>query len=208
MRLQVSKTKNAASFYVVKSVYLDGKRTNKVVEKLGTYEELKEKLGYKDPYEWAEEYVKNLNRLEKENKQPDVIAKYSPIKLIEKGKQQSFNGGYLFLQQIYYELGLNKICKKISDKYKFTYDLNSILSRLIYGRVIFPASKLATNQLSKRFIEQPNFDLHHIYRALEIIAKESDYIQSEIYVNVKIRMYEKWKIIMYKKYPKRLQNPS
>ena len=183
MRLQVSKTKNAASFYVVKSVYLDGKRTNKVVEKLGTYEELKEKLGYKDPYEWAEEYVKNLNRLEKENKQPDVIAKYSPIKLIEKGKQQSFNGGYLFLQQIYYELGLNKICKKISDKYKFTYDLNSILSRLIYGRVIFPASKLATNQLSKRFIEQPNFDLHHIYRALEIIAKESDYIQSEIYNN-------------------------
>ena len=183
MRLQVSKTKNAASFYVVKSVYLDGKRTNKVVEKLGTYEELKEKLGDKDPYEWAEEYVKNLNRLEKENKQPDVIAKYSPIKLIEKGKQQSFNGGYLFLQQIYYELGLNKICKKISDKYKFTYDLNSILSRLIYGRVIFPASKLATNQLSKRFIEQPNFDLHHIYRALEIIAKESDYIQSEIYNN-------------------------
>ena len=83
MRLQVSKTKNAASFYVVKSVYLDGKRTNKVVEKLGTYEELKEKLGYKDTYEWAEEYVKNLNRLEKENKQPDVIAKYSPIKLIE-----------------------------------------------------------------------------------------------------------------------------
>lgn len=183
MRLQVSKTKNAASFYVVKSVYLDGKRTNKVVEKLGTYEELKEKLGDKDPYEWAEEYVKNLNRLEKENKQPDVIAKYSPIKLIEKGKQQSFNGGYLFLQQIYYELGLNKICKKISDKYKFTYDLNSILSRLIYGRVIFPASKLATNQLSKKFIEQPNFDLHHIYRALEIIAKESDYIQSEIYNN-------------------------
>ncbi|TJX58550.1 IS1634 family transposase [Soehngenia saccharolytica] len=183
MRLQVSKTKNAASFYVVKSVYLDGKRTNKVVEKLGTYEELKEKLGDKDPYEWAEEYVKNLNRLEKENKQPDVIAKYSPIKLIEKGKQQSFNGGYLFLQQIYYELGLDKICKKISDKYKFTYDLNSILSRLIYGRVIFPASKLATNQLSKRFIEQPNFDLHHIYRALEIIAKESDYIQSEIYNN-------------------------
>ena len=183
MRLQVTKTKNAASFYVVKSVYLHPKRTNKVVEKLGTYEELKEKLGYKDPYEWAEEYVKNLNRLEKENKQPDVIAKYSPIKLIEKGKQQSFNGGYLFLQQIYYELGLNKICKKISDKYKFTYDLNSILSRLIYGRVIFPASKLATNQLSKRFIEQPNFDLHHIYRALEIIAKESDYIQSEIYNN-------------------------
>lgn len=183
MRLQVSKTKNAASFYVVKSVYIDGKRTNKVVEKLGTYEELKVKLDNRDPYEWAKEYVEYLNRLEKENKQPDVIAKYSPSTIIEKGKQHNFNGGYLFLQQIYHELGLNKICKKISDKHKFTFDLNSILSRLIYGRVIFPASKLATHQLSKKFIEQPNFDVHQIYRALEVIATESDYIQSEIYSN-------------------------
>lgn len=183
MRLQISKSKNSASFYVVKSVYSEGKRTNKIVEKLGTYEELKEKLGNIDPYEWAESYVEELNQLEKENKQIDVIAKYSPSKIIEKDIQRSFNGGYLFLQKIYHELGLNKICKKILDKHKFTFDLNSILSRLIYGRVIFPASKLATHQLSKKFIEQPNFDVHQIYRALEIIAKESDYIQSEIYNN-------------------------
>lgn len=183
MRLQISKSKNSASFYVVKSIYLDGKRTNKIAEKLGTYEELKEKLNNRDPYEWAKEYVENLNRLEKDNKQPDVIAKYSPSKIIEKGSRRSFNGGYLFLEQIYHQLGLNKICKQISDKYKFNYDLNSILSRLIYGRIIFPASKLATNELSKKFIEQPNFDLHHIYRALEVISKESDYIQSEIYNN-------------------------
>ena len=183
MRLQISKSKNSASFYVVKSIYLDGKRTNKIAEKLGTYEELKENLNNRDPYEWAKEYVENLNRLEKDNKQPDVIAKYSPSKIIEKGSRRSFNGGYLFLEQIYHQLGLNKICKQISDKYKFNYDLNSILSRLIYGRIIFPASKLATNELSKKFIEQPNFDLHHIYRALEVISKESDYIQSEIYNN-------------------------
>lgn len=183
MRLQISKSKNSASFYVVKSIYLDGKRTNKIAEKLGTYEELKEKLNNRDPYEWAKEYVENLNRLEKDNKQPDVIAKYSPSKIIEKGSRRSFNGGYLFLEQIYHQLGLNKICKQISDKYKFNYDLNSILSRLIYGRIIFPASKLATNELSKKFIEQPNFDLHQIYRALEVISKESDYIQSEIYNN-------------------------
>jgi len=50
MRLQISKTKNAASFYVVKSVYTNGKRTNKVVEKLGTYEELRLKLGNRDPH--------------------------------------------------------------------------------------------------------------------------------------------------------------
>ena len=183
MRLQVTKSKNAASFYVIKSVYDKGKRTSKVVEKLGTYDELKSKLGDKDPYEWAKDYVAELTRLEKEGKEPDVIAKYSPNKIIEKDTQRWFNGGYLFLQQIYHELGIDKICKNIKDKYRFTFDLNSILSRLVYGRILFPSSKLATNKLSLKFIEPPNFKLQHIYRALEYIAKESDYIQSELYAN-------------------------
>ena len=150
MRLQVSKTKNAASFYVVKSVYENGKRTNKVIEKLGTYSSLKEKLGDQDPYEWAKQYVVELNHLEKQGQEPVVIEKYSPSKLVEKGEQRSYNGGYLFLQKIYHELGLDKICKEISDKYKFEYDLDSILSRLLYGRIIFPSSKRSTCELSKR----------------------------------------------------------
>lgn len=181
--LQISKSKNAASFYITKSVYNKGKRTSKIVEKLGTYDELLIKLNSRDPYEWAKEYIAELTRLEKEGKEPIVIAEYSPSKLIDSNIQRNFNGGYLFLQQIYYALGLNKICDEILDKYKFTFDLNSILSRLCYGRILFPASKLATNQLSQKFVEQPNFELQHIYRALEYIAKESDFIQSELYKN-------------------------
>lgn len=183
MRLQISKSKNAASFYVTKSVYDKGKRTSKIVEKLGTYDELKSKLGDKDPYEWAKEYVEELTRLEKEGKEPVVIAEYSPSKLIDSNIQRTFNGGYLFLQQIYYALGLHRICDEISNKYKFTFDLNSVLSRLSYGRILFPASKLATYELSQKFIEQSNFELQHVYRALEYIAKESDFIQSELYKN-------------------------
>jgi len=183
MRLSFSKSKNATSFYVIKDVIEKNKRTTKIVEKLGTYDELKNKLGDKDPYEWAKEYVEELTRIEKEGKEPVVMAEYSPSKLIDSNTQRSFNGGYLFLQQIYYALGLHKICDYISDKYKFTFDFNSILSRLSYGRILFPASKFATNELSKQFIEQPNFELQHIYRALEYIAKESDFIQSELYKN-------------------------
>ena len=98
-------------------------------------------------------------------------------------KQAQFNGGYLFLQDIYYKLGLNCLCDTITNKYQFKYDLNSILSNLIYSRIIYPSSKLKTLELSKRFIEQPNFELHHIYRALEVISKETDFIQSELYKN-------------------------
>ena len=181
MRLQIIKSKNAQSLYVVKSVYHNKKRTNKVVEKLGTYENLKESLN-EDPIKWAKNYVEKLNQQEKDGTR-NILVKYNPTKIIEKNQQNSFNGGYLFLEKIYYELGLNNICKDISKKYKFEYDLDNILSRLVYGRIIFPASKLATNDLSKRFIEQPNFELQHIYRALEVISKETDFIQSELYKN-------------------------
>ncbi len=182
MRLSFSKSKNATSLYVIKDVVENNKRTTKVVEKLGTLDDLEKKLNGQDPIEWAKKYVQDLYEKEKEEKR-EVIIKYSQSKMIKKNEQHLYNGGYLFIQQIYYALGLHKICNEISRKYKFTFDLNSILSRLIYSRILFPASKLATNQLSKKFIEQPNFELQHIYRALEVIAKESDFIQSELYKN-------------------------
>ena len=181
MRLQIVKSKNAQSLYVVKSIYHNKKRTNKVIEKLGTYEHLKNVLN-EDPIEWAKKYVEELNKKEKEGTE-DILVKYSPTKIIEKNLQTTFNVGYLFLEKIYYDLGLNDICNRISNKYKFNYDLDNILSRLVYSRIIYPSSKLATFELSKKYIEQPNFELHDIYRALEVIAKETDFIQAELYKN-------------------------
>lgn len=181
MRLQIVKSKNAVSLYVVKSVYENKKRTSKVVEKLGTLAELAEKLQGKDPVEWGLAYVAELTRQETESKRK-VLVEYSPVEEIPDG-QRVFNGGYLFLQQIYNLLGLPEICEKISDRYKFTFNLDSVLSRLIYGRIIYPCSKLATNELAKRFIEEPDFELQHIYRGLEVLAKECDFIQSSVYKN-------------------------
>ena len=182
MRLKISESKNAKSLYIIKSTYENGVSSSKIVEKLGTYAELQKQLNGRDPIEWGKERAAELTRQEKEQSR-EVMVKYSPVKIIEKNEARSFNGGYLFLQKIYHELELDKVCKEISKKYKFEFDLDSILSRLVYGRLIFPASKLSTNELSKKFIESPNFELHHIYRALEVIAKEMDFIQSELYKN-------------------------
>lgn len=197
MRLKVSKSKNSASLYVIKSVYNSKTQSNssKIVEKLGTETELREKLNGADPYKWAKEYIKNLNEKEKEVTRK-ILIPFEQSKIISKDEQHSFNGGYLFLQKIYHELKIDCICKKISDKHKFKYNLDSILSRLIYGRIIFPASKLATHELSRKFMEQPDFDIHHIYRALEVIASEADFIQSELYNN-SLKLYDRKKGILY-----------
>lgn len=182
MRLKISRSKNSASFYVTKTVYLDKKEHTITVEKLGTEKELREKLNGQDPYTWAKEYVERLNQKEKEESR-QVIIKRTQSKRIPLGMQFSYNGGYLFLQKLYHRLQLNQICKQISHRHKFTFNLDSILSRLIYGRILFPSSKLNTFQLSKTLLEAPDFELQHVYRALEVIAQESDFIQAELYKN-------------------------
>ena len=182
MRLKVSRSKNSASLYVTKTVYVDKKERTLTVEKLGTEKELRKKLNGQDPYAWAKDYIEKLNKKEKEESR-EVIIKRTQSKLINKGEQLSYNGGYLFLQQLYHDLKLYRICRDISNRYKFSFNLDSILSRLIYGRILFPSSKLNTYQLSKTLLEQPDFEMQHVYRALEVIAKESDFIQAGLYKN-------------------------
>lgn len=184
MRLKVSRSKNAASLYVTKTVYEGKKQRTITVEKLGTEKELREKLNGEDPYEWARQYIEKLNQQEKDQ-QREVILRFRQSELIPADQQRSFNGSYLFLQQIYYSLGLDRICTCISDKYKFTYDLNSVLSRLLYGRILFPSSKLNTFEESKKLLEPPLFELHHVYRALDVVCMENSFIQSELYKNSK-----------------------
>ena len=196
MRLKITKSKNAASLYVIKDVIRNGKRTTKIVEKLGTLEELKKKLKNEDPIEWSKKYIKKLNDQEKANTRKIIIEK-SQNKLIKREKQTLYNCGYLFLEKIYYELKLNNICEEISKKYQFKFDLNLILSNLIYTRVIEPSSKLSSFEVSKKFIEQPNYKLHDIYRALEVIARETEFIEAEVYKNSLSVVNRNTKVLYY-----------
>lgn len=183
MRLKITKTNSDTNYYVIKDIKTpSGKRTTMIYEKLGNEQDLLKKSNGEDILDWIKKYIKDLNEKEKEHKN-DILIKKSPSKIISKDEQFCFNVGYVFLQNIYHSLRLNNICSEISDKYKFNYDLDNILSRLVYSRIIYPSSKLATFELSKKYIEQPNFELHDIYRALEVIAKETDFIQSELYKN-------------------------
>ena len=182
MRLSISRSKNATSYYVIRTVYINGKEKTEIVEKLGTEVELREKLDGADPEIWARTYIAELNKKEQEETRP-VLLTLQQSRQIEKGEKRSFNGGYLFLQQLYHRLGIHKMCRSISKKHKFSYDLDAILSRLIYGRILFPSSKLNTFELSGRLLEPPNFELQHIYRALSVLAAESNLIQAELYKN-------------------------
>lgn len=196
MRLSVSKSKNAVSFYAIRSVTKNGKSSSEVVEKMGTEAEIKRKYNCENAYEWAKQHIKELNEAEK-NTVHKVLIPFAKDKQIEKGKQFSYNAGYLFLQQIYYQLGLPTICKNIKKKHSFTYDLDSILSRLVYGRILYPSSKLSCLAQSQKLIEQPNFELQHIYRALSVLSEDSDYVQAQLYKNSKKVIGRKTGVLYY-----------
>ena len=196
MRIRTTKTTNTVQYAIIKDITKNGKRTTCIFENLGTLDKIKQRAGNEEPLLWLKNYVQELNIKEKENKMP-VLIKKDPSKVIEKNVQSSFNVGYLFLQNIYYKLKLDKICNKITEQHQFKFDLNDILSKLIYSRIIFPASKLKTLELSKKFLEQPNFEYQHIERALHVICENMDFIQSELYKNSNEYMKRNNKILYY-----------
>ncbi len=184
MRLNKVKSKNALSYYIIRSVRRDGKNSSEIVKKLGTEKSIKETYGVDDVDAWAKEQLRMMNE-EEAASDHRVLIPLSTDRIVDTDKRLSFNAGYLFLQQIYYKLGLPSICRKIKKESSFEYDLNEILSRLIYGRILYPSSKLSCYEQSQGLVEQPGFELHQVYRALTTLSENSDMIQAELYKNSK-----------------------
>lgn len=187
MNLHITKSKNAESFYIAKSyVKANGSTTSTIVRKLGTLDKLLLEHGptRDDVVAWAKSEVKiETEKYKEEQKAKAVQITFRADRQLDYDQQKFFRGGYLFLQSIYYSLQLNKTCRKLKNKYKFQYDINAVLSDLIYTRVLEPSSKRSSYKAASEFLEKPSYKLHDIYRALDILGKECEFIQSEVYKN-------------------------
>ena len=195
MRLKISKSKNTILFYIIKDYTRNGKRSTKIVKRIGNLEEVKTMAGKMDYKEWLKKYVQDFN--EKNGLNEVVLIKKNTRKTITKDINNSFNVGYLFLEKIYNELKIEAICKNIQNTYQFHFDLNEILSYLIYARIIYPSSKLETFKQCQNFIKPPHFKLHDEYRALSYIAANMDYIQENLFNNSKQVINRNSRVIYY-----------
>ena len=185
MNLHITKSKNAESFYIAKSyVKSNGSTSSTIVRKLGTLKELLPEHGptRDDVLAWARNEVKiETEKYKKEKEAKSVQITFHADRQLDYDKQSFYRGGYLFLQSIYYELQMNKICRKLKYRYKFEYDINAILSDLIYARILEPSSKRSSLKTASEFLEKPTYKLHDVYRALDVLGNECDFIQSEVY---------------------------
>ena len=195
MRLNV-RTMNGYSYYSIIKDYtnIKGKRTTKIFEKLGNQKQVEERFGKDDTINKIKEYINELNN---EDKDELLKREYNPNKRIAPGVKRQFNVGYLFLKKLYNQLKINDICDSIQDKYQFHFNLNEILSYLVFARIIYPSSKLETFKQCQNFIEQPTFKLHDEYRALSYIAENMDYIQEQLFNNSKNVVKRNSKVIYY-----------
>ena len=195
MRLKISKSKNATLYYIIKDyTNINGKRSTIIFDKLGNQKQVEERFSNTNTIDNIKKYIFELN---KEDKEELIKKEFNPNKRISPGVKRQFNVGYLFLEKLYNQLKIKNICDSIQDKYQFHFDLNEILSYLVYARIIYPSSKLETFNQCKNFIKQPSFELHDEYRALNYIAKNMDYIQEQLFINSKEIMKRNSKIIYY-----------
>ena len=184
------------TYHVIQDVRRNGKRSTEIIENLGSASEICRKYNVKDADAWAAEYIKK-RREEDASKDHKIMIPFNSSSIIPQDKRLGFNTGYLFLQQIYYKLGLPSICNKIKKENSFEYNLDSILSRLIYGRILFPSSKLSCFEQSQELLEQPDFELHQVYRALSVLSENSDMIQAELYKRSKKLVKRSTGILFY-----------
>ena len=117
MKVATTKSKNSESFYITKSfVNGEGKSTSKIIRKLGTLKDLSAQLGTDRDgvMAWAKEQARiETEKYKMQNQAKTVLIPFHADRALDYHQQKLFKGGYLFPQAVYYQLGFDRICRKI-----------------------------------------------------------------------------------------------
>ena len=201
MRVTTSKSKNSESFYITKGYINDkGTSTSSVIRKLGTLNDLLKDHGptRDDVMAWAKEEARlETLKYKEEQEHKSIQVTFHADRHLDFEKQTLFRGGYLFPQSVYYALQLDKTCRKLKSRHKFSYDINAVLSDLVYARILEPSSKRSAFKTVSSFLEKPCYELHDVYRALDILGSECDFIQSEVYKNSRLVCRRNDRVLYY-----------
>lgn len=199
MYVSITGNKVNQDVYIKQSYRKDnGKTSSRIYKKLGKYNTLLEQFSgnEKELMDWAKKEAEKETLAYNQQKEK-VSLSLSPLARIPFDEERVFNIGYLFLQKICSELRIDNICRNIRNHHKFTYAFQAILTDLIYTRILAPSSKLSSYKYCHSLLEPPKYSLQDLYRALSVLAEESDFIQEELYKNSNFIHPRNSKILYY-----------
>lgn len=199
MYVSITGNKGNQDVYIKQSYRKDnGKTSSRIYKKLGKYNTLLEQFSgnEKELMDWAKKEAEKETLAYNQQKEK-VSLSLSPLARIPLDEERVFNIGYLFLQKICSELRMDNICRNIRNHHKFSYDFQAIPTDLIYTRILAPSSKLSSYKYCHSLLEPPKYSLQDLYRALSVLAEESDFIQEELYKNSNFIHPRNSKILYY-----------
>ena len=180
MFLKVTPTRSGKIFLSFVQGYRDesGKSRQKTIKNIGWLNELKKQ--YSDP-------ISHFREVAKQNKIEDITEytiKNMDSKLIDENDNPK-NLGYVVLKKVYNELGIASLLKQVQKNTKIEFDLNDILSLLVYMRILKPGSKKEAFENKKLLFERYDFSLDDVYRSLTYLNPLQEEIQKAIWENTK-----------------------
>jgi len=160
---------------------IDGKNTNRTVERIGYLDEF---AGiYDDPIAHFKEEARNRS-VESEATLELSLSEHFCFgdeyrKQVEtKGGEDAFCSsdlavcyGMLPLSHVYHELELDYFLNNRRRYTNASFNHNAVFQMLVYGRILFPDSKLGTWRNRQRLLGNTDFTDDDVYRSLEFFAR-------------------------------------
>ena len=166
-----------------------GKVKQKTIKKLGYLDDLKQE--YEDPITHFKEIAKQQSNEEVK----EYTIKNLNTKIIDDDISKK-NLGYVILKKIYNELDISSFLFNQQKKLKIEYNLNDIFELLVYSRILFPDSKLATYNNKDSYFDNFNFSEQNMYRSLDYFSGYKDELLTTLWNNTKEK-YNRDTLISY-----------
>ena len=85
------------------------------------------------------------------------------------------NIGFMFLNSIYNDLGIDTLLNRIKSDSKIEYDLNGLTKLLVFGRILNPQSKKKTFEYRDKYLFPVTTcnDLNDVYKVLDVLEENS-----------------------------------
>ena len=190
MKLWYDRKAKDPTYFVQLGIRNGSKVTTKNIARIGRHSELLKITD--DPLAYAKAEVARYNEEAKKNVEMDLEVRFNfAEKIRNAGNHVSESTlkdvGYMYLQRLYYDLGIYKFFNEVKKGRKITFDPDLVNRFLTYARILDPDSKLGTFEKKNRFYEEPDFEYQHIMRTMDLMQEHyNEYIEHLFKASCKI----------------------